>query len=127
MVVDDREGIQNYPVPNNFTASQKSWALVFIRKHIDDSFEQQYLHIKGPTHLWMQLEAKFCHKKTIFLPKACNDWANLKVYDFSDISSYNKEMFKIVSQLHLCGEDKTDEDMIEKTLSTFPTAATMLA
>jgi len=77
--------------------------------------------------LWRQLEARFHHEKTIFLPKARHDWANLKVYDFLDFSIYNNELFKIVSQLHLCGEDKTDEDMIEKTLSTFPTAAALLA
>ena len=127
LVVDDLEGILNYPVPDNFTTSQKSWALVFMRKHIDDSLEQQYLQIEDLADLWRQLEARFCHEKTIFLPKACNDWANLRVYDFANFSSYNNELFKIVSQLHLCGEDKTDEDMIEKTLSTFPTAAALLA
>jgi hypothetical protein len=98
-----------------------------MRKHIDDSLEQQYLQIEDPTDLWRQLEARFRHEKTIFLPKARHDWANLKVYDFSDFLSYNNELFKIVSQLQLCGEKKTDEDMIEKTLSTFPTAAALLA
>jgi hypothetical protein len=117
----------NYPVLDNFTASKKSWALVFMRKHIDDSLEQQYLQIEDPTYLWRQLEARFRHEKTIFLPKAHHDWANLRVYDFSDFSSYNNELLKIVSQLHLCGEDKTDEDMIEKTLSTFPIVAALLA
>ena len=127
LVAHDLEGILNYPVPDNFTTSQKSWALVFMRKHIDDSLEQQYLQIEDPADLWRQLEARFCHEKMIFLPKARNDWAKLRVYDFSDFSSYNNELFKIVSQLHLCGGDKTNEDLIEKTLSTFPTAATFLA
>jgi hypothetical protein len=127
LVADDLEGILNYLVPDNFTASQKSWALVFMRKHIDDSFEQQYLEIEDPKNLWRQLEARFCHGFTIFLPKARNDWANLWVSNFSDFSSYNNKLFKIVSQLHLCGEDKIDEDMIEKTLSIFPTTAALLA
>jgi hypothetical protein len=127
LVADELEGIMNYPVLDNFTASKKSWALVFMRKHIDDSLEQQYIQIEDPTDLWRQLEAKFCHEKMIFLPKAHHDWANLRVYDFSDFSSYNNELFKIVSQLHLCGENKTDENMIEKTSSTFPTAAALLA
>jgi hypothetical protein len=61
------------------------------------------------------------------MPKARNDWANLRVYDFSYFSSYNNQLFKIVSQLHLCGEDKADEDMIGKTLFTFPTADALLA
>ena len=120
LVADKLEGILNYPVLDNITTSKKSWALVFMRKHIDDSLEQQKLQIEDPTDLWRQLEARFCHEKTIFLPKARHDWANLRVYDFSDFSSYNNELFKIVSQLHLCGENKTDEDMIEKNFIDFP-------
>jgi hypothetical protein len=65
------------------------------------------LQIEDPTYFWRQLEVRFCHKKMIFLPKARHDWANLRVYDFSNFSSYNNELFKIVSQLHLCEEDKS--------------------
>ena len=66
-------------------------------------------------------------REDYLLPKARNDWENLKVYDYSDLSSYNNELFRIVSQMHLCGEDKTDENMIEKILSIFPTMAALLA
>ena len=123
-VADDLEGILNYPVPDNFTTSQKSWVLVFTRKHIDDSLEQHYLQIEDPADFWRQQEAKIW---TLSLPKARTDWANLGIYDFSYFSSYNSKLFKIVSQLHLCGEDNTDEDVIEKMLSTFPTATALLA
>ena len=39
--------------------------------------------------------------------------------DFKSVSEYNSAVFKITSQLKLCGENVTDEDMLEKTFSTF--------
>jgi hypothetical protein len=127
LVVDDLEGILNYSVPDNFTTSQKSWALVFMRKHIDDSLEQQYLQIEDPTNLWRQLEATFCHKILSFCLRHVMIGQTSRFMIFSDFSSYNNELFKTVSQLHLCGEDKTDENMIENTISTFPTVVALLA
>ncbi|KAG0587687.1 hypothetical protein KC19_2G183600 [Ceratodon purpureus] len=126
-VANELEGILNYPVPAHFNAAQRSRAIIFMRKHIDDVLQQQYLQIEDPADLWRQLEARFRHEKTIFLPKARNDWANLRVYDFADYTSYNNALFKILSQLRLCGETKTEEEIIDKTLSTFPTAAALLA
>ncbi|GJS75880.1 uncharacterized protein Tco_0725761 [Tanacetum coccineum] len=39
--------------------------------------------------------------------------------DFKTVSDYNSAMFKITSQLTLCGEKITDEEMFEKAFSTF--------
>ena len=83
--------------------------------------------MKDPAELWRQLEARFKHEKTIFLAQARHDWVNLRVYDFSDFSSYNAELHRIVSQLRLCGDTVTEPELIDKTLSTFPSAAALLA
>lgn len=126
-VSNELEEILTYPIPANFTAAQKSRTIVFMRKHINDSLQHQYLQVDDPADLWRQLEARFRHEKTIFLPKARSDWENLRVYNFADFSSYNTQLFTIVSQLHMCGEPKSNEEMIDKTLSTFPTASALLA
>ena len=39
LIADELEGVLTFPVPVNFTAAQKSWAIVFMRKHIDDTLE----------------------------------------------------------------------------------------
>ena len=39
--------------------------------------------------------------------------------DFKSVSDYNSALFKISSQLKLCGEKVSDEDMLEKTYTTF--------
>ncbi|XP_059663973.1 uncharacterized protein LOC132309704 [Cornus florida] len=46
--------------------------------------------------------------------------------DFKSISEYNSALFKISSQLKLCGEKITDDDMLEKTYSTFHASNVLL-
>ena len=51
----------------------------------------------------------------MILPKAHYDWMHLRLQDFKTVSEYNYAMFRITSQLTLCGERITNEDMLEKT------------
>ncbi|XP_068309786.1 uncharacterized protein [Pyrus communis] len=55
----------------------------------------------------------------VILPMARYEWAHLRIQDFKTTAEYNSAMFKISSQLKLCGETITEEDMLEKTVSTF--------
>ena len=43
----------------------------------------------------------------------------MRLQDFKSVSEYNSSIFKITSQLKLCGENISDSDMLEKTYSTF--------
>ncbi|XP_048599829.1 uncharacterized protein LOC106411082 [Brassica napus] len=47
---------------------------------------------------------------------------NLKTQflDYKSVDEYNSVLFRIVSLLRLCGEKVTEEEMLNKTLSTFP-------
>ena len=53
------------------------------------------------------------------LPQAQYDWLNLRFQDFKSVGEYNSALHRIVSQLKLCGQQITDKEMLEKTLSTF--------
>ena len=44
---------------------------------------------------------------------------HLKLQDFKSVSDYNLTLLKISSQLKLCGDKVTEEDMLEKTFTTF--------
>ena len=61
----------------------------------------------------------FDHQKTMILPKARYDWMHLGLQDFKTVSEYNSTLFKIIFRLKLCGEKITDDDMLEKTFTTF--------
>ena len=62
----------------------------------------------------------------MILPKARYDWMHLRLQDFKTISEYNSALFKISSQLKICGENITKEDMLEKTFTTFHASNVLL-
>ena len=51
---------------------------------------------------------------------------HLRLQDFKTVSEYNSALFKISSRLKLCGEKITDEDMQEKTFTTFHASNVLL-
>ena len=56
----------------------------------------------------------------MLLPKAQYDWKHIRFLDYKSVDEYNSVLFRIVSLLRLCGEKVTEEEMLNKTLSTFP-------
>ncbi|XP_013624073.1 PREDICTED: uncharacterized protein LOC106330057 [Brassica oleracea var. oleracea] len=63
---------------------------------------------------------RYDHQKTVLLPKAQYDWKHIRFLDYKSVDEYNSVLFRIVSLLRLCGEKVTEEEMLNKTLSTFP-------
>ncbi|KAL0376557.1 UNVERIFIED_CONTAM: hypothetical protein Scaly_0773300 [Sesamum calycinum] len=108
-------------VKENTTASEQDCAkaMILLRHHLHESLKSQILTVKSPFQLWKSLKDRFDHQKTVILPRARYEWIQLRLQDFKTIAEYNSEMFRIVSKLRLCGEDVTDEQMLEKTFSTF--------
>ena len=51
---------------------------------------------------------------------------HLRLEDFKFVSNCNSTLFKISSQLKLCGEKVTEEDMLEKTFMTFQVSNVLL-
>ena len=62
---------------------------------------------------------RYEHFKMVYLPKACNDWQNLRFQDFKSVQEYNSELFKKVSVLCLCEKTVTEGMMLEETFTTF--------
>jgi len=104
---------------NSASAQDQAKAIMIIRRHIQEELKNEYLTIENPFVLWTNLKDRYDHQKSIVLPKAQYDWMHLRFQDFKSVSDYNSAMFKIVSRLKLCGEEVSEEAMIEKTLSTF--------
>nr|KAJ0207397.1 hypothetical protein LSAT_V11C500252510 [Lactuca sativa] len=81
---------------DNCLTQHKEKSQVFPRKNIDEMLRFEYLDIIDP-----------------------NKWRTLKFQDFEKVNEYNSSLFKICSELKYCGQEVTDEDMLEKTYSTF--------
>lgn len=116
----DAKGLGNTIKNGNEASIQdKAKAMIFLRHHLHESLKAEYLTVKNPQELWINLKDRFDHLKTVMLPKARYDWIHLRLQDFKSVSDYNSAVFKIVSELKMCGEKITDDDMLEKTFSTF--------
>nr|XP_025884576.1 uncharacterized protein LOC112940520 [Solanum lycopersicum] len=79
-------------------------AMIFLRHHLDEILKIEYLTVKDPLVLWKNLKERFDHLKMVIHPKARHDWMHLRLQDFKSIHEYNSVMFRITTQLKLCGE-----------------------
>ncbi|XP_021725277.1 uncharacterized protein LOC110692548 [Chenopodium quinoa] len=104
---------------NKATLQDKAKAMIFLRHYLHEGLKNEYLTVKDPQYLWSNLKERYDHQKTVILPRARYEWLNSRLQDFKAVSEYNSAMFKITSQLKLCGENITDVEMLEKTYSTF--------
>ncbi|XP_070005804.1 uncharacterized protein [Nicotiana sylvestris] len=104
---------------NEASSQDKAKAVIFLRRHLDEGLKVEYLTVKDPLELWTGLKEKYDHLKATILPRARYEWIHLRLQDFKTVSEYNSTVFRITSQLKLCGEVMNDEDLLEKTLTTF--------
>ncbi|KAH0679397.1 hypothetical protein KY284_020482 [Solanum tuberosum] len=107
---------------NQASIQERAKAMIFLRHHLDEGLKMQYLTIKEPLILWNNLKDRYDHLKLVILPQARHDWFNLRLLDFKSNTEYNSSMYRIISQLNLCGEDVTEHDKLEKIYSTLPTS-----
>ncbi|XP_040967904.1 uncharacterized protein [Gossypium hirsutum] len=116
----DAKGLRETIKEGNEESTQdKAKAMIFLHHHLLEGLKTEYLTIKDPQILWANLKERYDHQKTVILSKARYEWLNLRLQDFKSVSDYNSAMFRITSQLNLCGEKITDAEMLGKTYSTF--------
>ncbi|XP_020266845.1 uncharacterized protein LOC109842369 [Asparagus officinalis] len=97
----------------------KAKAIIYIRRHIDRTLKAEYLTVEDPKELWTALEDRYKHQKDVILPRARYEWENLRLQDFKSVAEYNSALHNITSRLKLCGEEVSEERMLEKTYTSF--------
>nr|GEU59409.1 hypothetical protein [Tanacetum cinerariifolium] len=113
-------GVAQTIVENNDSPPQdKARANIFLRKHIVDGLKFEYLTIEDPSILWKDLKDRFDNQREVLLPAVREEWRSLRFQDFKKVNEYSSALFRICSQLKLCGQSVTDADMLEKNYSTF--------
>ena len=100
--------------------------MIFLRCHLHEELKIGYLTIKDPLILWQNLKERYNHQKIVILLKTRYNWIHLRLQDFKSGSKYNFAMFNISSKLKLCGDNITDDDMLEKIFSTSHTLNMLL-
>ncbi|XP_068308656.1 uncharacterized protein [Pyrus communis] len=111
---------------NNAFSQDRANAMIFICCHLDEGLKSKYLTVEDLLALWKALRNRYNYQKTMILLKARYEWTHLRIQDFKSITEYNSAMFKISSQMKLCGETIIEEDMLEKFFSTFHASNVLL-
>ncbi|KAM1334919.1 hypothetical protein TB2_010416 [Malus domestica] len=93
--------------------------MIFIRRHLDEALKSKYLMVEDPLVLWKALRNRYNHQTTVILPRVRYDWTHLRIQDFKSVAEYNSALFRITSQMKLCGDTITKEMLLEKTFRTF--------
>ncbi|XP_068329776.1 uncharacterized protein [Pyrus communis] len=73
--------------------AEKATAMVFIRRHIHDTLQTEYLDEKDPQALWVSLANRFDHQNDIFLPEARHNCQHLCFQDLKFVKEYNPEEY----------------------------------
>ncbi|XP_004292121.1 PREDICTED: uncharacterized protein LOC101310668 [Fragaria vesca subsp. vesca] len=105
----------------------KANALMFLRRHSDPSLRWEYLQLKTPMELWDALKGRFGNIHDTLLPELTVQWNEILLLDYKRVNDFNKDMLRLKARLNFCGKELTEDDMIQKTLSTFPTSSLILA
>ncbi|CAN6578560.1 unnamed protein product [Malus baccata var. baccata] len=93
---------------NSSSSQDRAKAMIFIRRNLDKGLKSEYLTVEDLLALWNALRNRYNHQTTVILSRARYEWTHLRIQDL-----------KITSQIKLCGDTITEEDMLEKTFSTF--------
>ncbi|CAN6712374.1 unnamed protein product [Malus baccata var. baccata] len=95
---------------NSASSEDRAKAMIFIRCHLDEGLKCKYITVKDPVSLSDALRNIYNHQKT----------------DFKTVVEYNSAVSRISFQMKLCRETITEEDMLEKTFSTFHVSNVLL-
>ena len=106
------------PIPDYIKAS----ALLLLHSDL----KTEYLMEENPRTLWLALKRRYEQRKSVILPHANYEWAHLRLQDFKSVDDINHALHKICSKLKFCDKEPTDEEKIEKTLSTMLPADRLL-
>ncbi|XP_026398741.1 uncharacterized protein LOC113294564 [Papaver somniferum] len=100
---------------------------MFLKRHIHPNLRWGYHHLKTPKELWDALDSRFGDIHDSLIPQLNVLWNEIWFPDYVKVNDFQKHMLQIQARMYFCGKKLTDEEMIQKTLSTFPTSSMILA
>ncbi|XP_070665104.1 uncharacterized protein [Malus domestica] len=89
--------------------AQKATAMIFIRRHIHDALQTEYLAEEDPRTIWLALADRFNHQKDIYLPEERHDCQHLCFQDFKSMNEYNSEFLMKNHQARSTGSNTPPE------------------
>lgn len=100
-------------------APENAQALHFLRHHLCSTLKDEYMAERSASGLWTALKQWFERLKYTVKPRTEAECFRLRFADFKTVGEYNSALHRICTTLQLCVTEVTDNQKIEKTLSTF--------
>jgi ubiquitin C-terminal hydrolase len=99
---------------NQASQQDRAKAIIFLLHHLHDELNKnEYLIVKVPLTLWNNLRERYKYQNTVILPKSS-----------LSLDAHEVALFKISSQLKVCGEKVTYDDIYHiSCLECAPAAA----
>ncbi|XP_057532964.1 uncharacterized protein LOC130810856 [Amaranthus tricolor] len=83
-LIGKRKGIERDPIK---IEEDKAKVASIMRHHLIDSLKHEYTNYEDPKLLWEKANERFGHYKSVILPKAIDEWRELRFQDFKSIRS----------------------------------------
>nr|XP_009619790.1 uncharacterized protein LOC104111740 [Nicotiana tomentosiformis] len=121
----DAKGFENTIIQENEASNQDiAKAMIFLRHHLHEGLKTEYLTVKDPLELWINLKDRYDHLKLTVLPKARYEWIHLRLQDFK--TQYSEKVFKKYSELITCLlAAEQNNALLIKNHETRPTGSTL--
>ncbi|XP_004243931.1 uncharacterized protein [Solanum lycopersicum] len=86
---------------NEASSQDKAKVMIFIRHHLNEGLKIEYLMVKDPLELWIDLKGRYDHLKATVLQSTRYEWNHLQFQDFKTQQHREKD-FQKYSELILC-------------------------
>ncbi|XP_024185911.1 uncharacterized protein LOC112190672 [Rosa chinensis] len=109
------------------TPTKHAQAIILMRRHMDKALRLEYMSMRDARDLWVALEERFGNIQDTLLPDLKVQWNNIRFSDFKSVAEYNSEALRLKAMLKFCGKPLTEDELLEKTLSTIPVSAIVIS
>lgn len=94
-------------------------AFILLR-HMEPNLRRHYQRQENPAIIWKSLQQRFnTDRERTLLPILQNEWEKLRFYNYGSVTDYASELYRITTEMEHCGNTVTEQQKIQKTLSTF--------
>ena len=109
--------------PDPQTEKDNSKALAFMRRHMNSDLQFEFINEDSAIKLWQALRERYGNVRDSILPNLEAEWNDLRFSEFDNVMQFYSEAHRIKTTMRLCGKTITEDQLIEKTLNTFPVHA----
>ncbi|XP_062023898.1 uncharacterized protein LOC133740066 [Rosa rugosa] len=109
--------------PDPQTEIDNSRALALMMRHMDRDLRFEFMNEDSAIKLWQALRERYGNVRDSIPLNLEAEWNDLRFSDFDTVIQFYSEALHITGMMRFCAKTIIEEQLIEKTLNTFPVYA----